>query len=178
MFHSFMFLVLSTSQYGAMQAHEDSVYIYNTYTASVKTFEQTTQPDEWKEESGRVLKLTEAAIQRLSEYNKAKYESVEDINKEGVGFAQVFPKPSSLTASDFVKAVNNVSTTEPAKEIAFKVLDPITHFMTGANGKGKIPYVTMNYYAKGRILVKSEKLDPITLKPLETDGPVAENSSR
>jgi len=182
MFQYLAFLVLSTSTsvYGPKQAHHDSVFIYNAYTESAKVFEQTTKPGHWNAVNDSVAQLTAAAIQRLTQYNKTNYAPVDELNREGVGEAFVFPQPSNATFIDNAKAEGELKaeTTKTgdaqtsAKEIAFKVLDDQTHFMIAADGKGKIPYVVMNYYAKGRVLVKSEKLDPITLKPIETSAPV------
>ena len=171
MFQSLMFLVLSASQYGPVQAHNDSLYIYNTYTESARVFEQCTLPEQWKVVNDSVTLVTSAAFLRLHKYNKEKYTAADELNREGVGVALVFPQPSPLT-DDNLKAETKASANSNAsagKEIAFKVLDEQTHFLIGANGKGRIPYIVMNYYAKGRILVKSEKLDPITRKPIETE---------
>lgn len=178
MFPSFMFLVLSTSQYSAVQAHSDSVFIYNTYTESVKVFEQATEPGQWKAVDDSVALVTAASFLRLHKYNKQVYAPVDELNREGIGVALVFPHPSDFTAPDGNKADNQAQndakqynkTPGSEREIAFKVLDEQTHFLIGANGKERTPYVVMNYYAKGRILVKSEKLDPITLKPIETEA--------
>ena len=183
MFQYLAFLVLgtSTSVYGPKQAHQDSVFVYNAYTESAKVFEQTTKPARWNAVSDSVNQLTSAAIVRLSAYNKVNFTPVNELNREGVGEALVFPQPSDAVFKDNAKPENDLkaeanktadSQAVAAKEIAFKVLDDQTHFMTSADGKGKIPYVVMNYYAKGRILVRSEKLDPVTFQPIETSAPV------
>ena len=183
MFQYLAFLVLGASAqvYGPAQAHQDSAFVYNAYTEGAKVFEKTTKPGQWNAVNDSVAQLTSAAILRLTNYNKVSYAPVDELNREGVGEAFVFPKPSNTVFVDNVKAVKELKDepTRPGntqaaaeKEIAFKVLDDQTHFMTGADGKGKIPYVVMNYYAKGRILVRSEKLDPVTLQPIETSAPV------
>ncbi len=71
---------------------------------------------------------------------------------------------------EVVSESKDVDSAVQAKEIAFKVLDRQTRFLVSANGKTKTPYVIMNYYAKGRILVKTEKLDPINFLPLKVDN--------
>lgn len=189
MLHSIMFLLLSASQYGPMQAHNDSLYIYNTYTESAKVFEASNDPNEWKTVSDSVSKVTAAAISRLNKYNNQNYVPVDELNREALGVALVFPKPTEVFVADAetkadVKATANTSETAtttiaPEKEIAFKVLDEQTHFLIGPNGKGRTPYVVMNYYAKGRILVKSEKLNPVTLQPIQiqAEGPGLATSS-
>jgi hypothetical protein len=181
MFQYLAFLVLSTSVYGPKQAHQDSAFIYKTYTDGAIVFEQTSKPGQWNAVNDSVAQLTAEAILRLSNYNKVNYAPVKELNRESVGEAMVFPEPSDAVFVDNAKAINDIKTetnkaadtqAAPAKEIAFKVVDEQTHFMTAADGKGKIPYVVVNYYAKGRILVKREKLDPITLEPIETSAPV------
>ena len=185
MFHSIIFLVLSaTTQYTNVQAHQDSLFIYNAYTESAKVFEEATEPIQWKTVNDSVGKATAEAFVRLHKYNKTKYVAADELNREAIGVALVFPQPSNLTDADFAKSSTDLKadagrTIEaPAgKEIAFKVLDEQTHFIIGPNGKGRIPYVVMNYYAKGRILVKSEKLDPITHNLISVDYPGLATSS-
>lgn len=174
MFHSIIFLLLSATQYGPVQAHEDSLYIFNTYTASAKVFEECTQPGQWKPVSDSLTQVTAAAFARLHKYNKEAYAAVDELNKEAVGVALVFPEPKGLNVTENTQT-NTAKTNVPGndKEIAFKVLDEQTHFLIGPNGKGRIPYVVMNYYAKGRILIKSEKLNPVTHQPIQVPTEVA-----
>jgi hypothetical protein len=183
MFQYLAFLVLGTSVsvYGPRQAHQDSAFIYKTYTDGAIVFEQTSKPGQWNAVNDSVAQLTAQAILRLSNYNKVNYAPVKELNRESVGEAMVFPEPSNAVFIDNPKPetgskaeTNKTGGAQsiPVKEIAFKVIDEQTHFMTAPDGKGKIPYVLMNYYAKGRILVKSEKLDPVTLQPIETSAPV------
>lgn len=198
MFHSIMFLLLSASQYGPMQAHNDSLYIYNTYAASAKVFEAGTQANKWKTLSDSVNQVTASALMRLNKYNNESYAPVDELNKEGLGSALVFPKPGEMFEANVEpKADAKVepsadtkvepkaeeketdNTSVEGKQVAFKVLDEQTHFLIGPNGKGRTPYVVMNYYAKGRILVRSEKLNPITLQPIQivAEGPGLATSS-
>ena len=172
MFHSIIFLLLSTSQYGPIQAHNDSLYIYTVYTESAKVFETSTQPAEWKSLSDSVTQVTAAAFIRLNKYNNANYAPVNELNREALGVALVFPKPvemAGISIEPKAETKETANTNVIQKEIAFKVLDEQTHFLIGANGKGRTPYVVMNYYAKGRILVRSEKLNPVTHEPIKTE---------
>ena len=180
MFPSLMFLVLGVTQYGPEQAHSDSMFIYSTYTESAKFFKQATEPGQWKAVDDSVTKVTAAAFLRLHRYNKESYKPIDELNRETVGVALVFPLPLGLSSPDNSKAeITEKNAPAPTLEIAFKVLDEQTHFLIPANGKGRIPYITMNYYAKGRILVKSEKLNPVTHLPIEipTVGPGLATSS-
>ena len=171
MFHAILFLLLGATQYGNQQAHEDSMFIYNAYTESAKVFEEATEPKQWKKVDDSVAQVTALAFARLHKYNKEKYASSDELNRETIGVALVFPQPSTILVAETKPNTEvKAGATDPTKEIAFKVLDEQTHFLLGANGKGRVPYVVMNYYAKGHILVKSEKLDPITLKPIETEA--------
>ena len=178
MFHSIVFLLLNATLYTNVQAHQDSLLIYNAYTASAKVFEEATEPTQWKVVNDSVTKVTAEAFARLHKFNKTKYDAVDELNREAIGVALIFPQPSNFIPGEATKSEAN-KTVDPAsgKEIAFKVLDEQTHFQVGPNGKGRVPYVVMNYYAKGRILVKSEKLDPITLKPIEVVSPGLPTSS-
>ena len=177
MFH-LIFLLLGPTQYGAIQAHNDSLYIYNTYTESAKVFDQCTQPAEWKPVKDSVSRVTAEAFMRLHKYNKQSYEPVDELNKEAVGVALVFPQPVGLAEPEQkASAKTAVNPSGSDKEIAFKVLDEQTHFLIGPNGKGRIPYVVMNYYAKGRILIRSEKLNPVTHLPIQTEEPGLATSS-
>ena len=171
MIHSIMFLLLnaSTGLYGPVQAHQDSLFIYQAYAQGDTLFEQASEPGQWKAINDSIAKVTAPAFARLHHYNKEQYASVDELNRETVGVALVFPEPKGLPLADANKQDAN-KVAEPVlteKDIAFKVLDEQTHFLIGPNGKGRIPYVVMNYYAKGRILVKSEKLNPVTLQPIQ-----------
>jgi hypothetical protein len=169
MFH-LIFLLLAPTQYGATQAYSDSMYIYNTYAESAKVFDQCTQPGQWKPIQDSLTRVTADAFARLHKYNKEAYAPLDELNKEAVGVAYVFPQPVGFTQPE-QKTSDKASATSSGsdKEIAFKVLDEQTHFMVGPNGKGRIPYITMNYYAKGRILIKSEKLNPVTHQPIQVE---------
>lgn len=177
MLHSIVFLLLSATQYGPVQAHQDSLFIYNAYTQSDTLFERAAEPQQWKEVSDSIEHVTADAFNRLHKYNKEKYAPVDELNREAIGVAFVFAQPSIFTAPDGAKPgtdlktdANNTAANDAAgKQIAFKVLDEQTHFLIGPNGKGRTPYVVMNYYAKGRVLVKSEKLNPVTLQPIQTE---------
>ena len=178
MFHSIMFLLLNASIYGPVQAHQDSLFIYQAYVQGDTLFEQASEPGQWKAINDSIAKVTAPAFARLHKYNKEQYASVDELNRETVGVALVFPEPKGLALPDAGKQEADKVAAAPLseKDIAFKVLDEQTHFLIGPNGKGRTPYVTMNYYAKGRILVKSEKLNPVTLQPIQirTEGqPVA-----
>ena len=185
MFHTIVFLLLgATTQYTNVQAHQDSLLIYNAYTESAKVFEQATEPIQWKVVNDSVGQVTAEAFVRLHKYNKTKYVAADELNREAIGVALLFPQPSGLTDADLTKSPNDfkadagrVVEAPAGREIAFKVLDEQTHFLIGPNGKGRIPYIVMNYYAKGRILVKSEKLDPITLKVIQVEYPGLATSS-
>ena len=171
MFHSIMFLLLSATQYEPVQAHQDSMFIYNAYTESAKVFEQATGPRQWKAVDDSVAQITAAAFARLHKYNKEKYADIDELNREAIGMDMVFPQPSTFILPDASSTPTTASApAAAAKDIAFKVLDEQTHFLIGPNGKGRIPYVVMNYYAKGRILVKSEKLNPVTHLPIQIPG--------
>ncbi len=171
MFH-LIFLLLGPTQYGPLQAHNDSLYIYNTYTESAKVFEASTQPAEWKPVGDSVAQVTAPAFARLHKYNKEAYASIDELNKEAVGVALVFPRPSDFVIPQ-ATCTSSAAAITPGndKEVAFKVLDEQTHFLIGPNGKGRIPYIVMNYYAKGRILIRSEKLNPVTHLPIQTEEP-------
>ncbi len=184
MFHAILFLLLGATQYTNVQAHQDSLLIYNAYTESAKIFEQATEPAQWKAVNDSVVQVTAEAFVRLHKYNKTKYVAADELNREAIGVALIFPQPSTFVVGDATKSAADLKTdanrtvAAPAgKEIAFKVLDEQTHFLIGPNGKGRTPYIVMNYYAKGRILVKSEKLDPITLKIIAVEYPGLATSS-
>ena len=176
MFHFLILLLVGSSEYNAEQAHNDSLFIYNTYSESAKFFEQATEPGQWKVVDDSVARVAAPAFARLHKYNRSKYVAIDELNREAVGVALVFPRPSNWDPADITKPTSDLKAdanqgaseiSGSGKEIAFKVLDEQTHFLVGPNGKGRIPYVTMNYYAKGRILVRSEKLNPVTLKPID-----------
>ena len=172
MFHSIMFLLLNATVYGPVQAHQDSLFIYQAYVQGDTLFEQAAEPGQWKPINDSIARVTAPAFARLHRYNKEQYASVDELNRETVGVALVFPEPRGLAAPDVTKTDANKVTGAPVsdKDIAFKVLDEQTHFLIGPNGKGRIPYIVMNYYAKGRILVKSEKLNPVTHLPIQIPG--------
>ena len=173
MLHSIMFLLLNAATvYGPVQAHEDSLFIYQAYVQGDTLFEQAAEPAQWKAINDSIAKVTAPAFARLHHYNKEQYASVDELNRETVGVALVFPEPKGLPVAEVNKQDANKVAAAPLsdKDIAFKVLDEQTHFLIGPNGKGRIPYVVMNYYAKGRILVKSEKLNPVTHLPIQIPG--------
>ena len=175
MFHSIMFLLLNASIYGPVQAHQDSLFIYQAYVQGDTLFEQASEPGQWKAINDSIAKVTAPAFARLHKYNKEAYTSVDELNRETVGVALVFPEPKGLATAEanIPEATKTAAAPLSDKDIAFKVLDEQTHFLIGPNGKGRIPYVVMNYYAKGRILIKSEKLNPVTHLPIQVPTEVA-----
>ena len=181
MFQFLVLLVVNSTQYNATEAHEDSLFIYNAYSESARFFEQATEPGQWKAVNDSVSLITAEAFARLHKYNHSKYIAIDELNREAVGVALIFPQPSKLSSTDVakpgdLKADANQGASETSgsgKEIAFKVLDEQTHFLIGPNGKGRIPYITMNYYAKGRILIRSEKLNPVTHLPIQVQTEAA-----
>jgi hypothetical protein len=180
-------LLLSTSEYGPSQAHQDSLFLYNSYKESAKMLENTTKPGQVYMVDDKLAQATAAALLRLSTFNNQTYEAEKEYNKEGVGVAFDYPRPSAFIESVPKVSPNMLSqpkqpdrqayaaklsapSTDPheTRPIAFKVLDNQTHFIV-KNGKTTTPYVLMNYYAKGRILVKTEKLNPVTFEPIQSE---------
>jgi len=162
MIHYMFLLMLGNSSYSAIQAHQDSMFLYKTHKESIAILENSTEVFALDE---KLMKASESALLRLSTFNKETYEPTDERNKEGVGVAFAYPEPSP-----FAPVQKTIAPDEPP--VAFKVLDRQTRFMVGKNGKTTLPYVLMNYYAKGRILVKSEKLNPVTFEVIQSEDAV------
>jgi hypothetical protein len=170
----------------AEQARLDSLTVYMHYKESITLLKNATDTDAWYAYEDSMNRKISCALVRLRKYNNETYMPVEEFNREGMGVAFAYPKPSDGWLKDLrtqrlnheaemaekakAKSAPVPVASEPQKEegpVAFTVLGQQTHFMVSNNGKTKTPYIEMYYYAKGRVLVRVEKINPVTLKPIE-----------
>ena len=141
------------------QAHQDSLFIYNYYKGSIEVLKNTTYPQKWYELNDSLDRATACAFRRLSLHNKSPYKPAKKFDRQGVGEAYDFPTPYDR------------------EQIAFTVIERQTKFLVSDNGRKKTPYIEKLCFNKAHELVKTEKLDPITLKPLpEESKPLLVNS--
>ena len=145
----FLLFILTTTACNKEQSHRDSVLIYNAYAGSITRLQNITDPQEWYALEDSLDRATACAFRRLSLYNKRDYVPVKKYDKQGVGEAYSFPEP-----------------TDPNR-ISFSLIDKQTTFLITDDGKSTIPYVERLYFNNGKVLIKTEKLDPITLQPLK-----------
>lgn len=135
-----------------LQAHEDSVTIYNAYTDNIKVLTDITDHQKWYGIQDSLDKLTACCFRRLSLYNGKVYHPLKEYNKEGFGVAYFYPQP-----------------VDTLKQTYFSVIDLQTKFILRDDGKTKIPYNERWYFGEDHSLVKIEKLDPVTLDPLKPE---------
>ncbi|MES2621396.1 MAG: hypothetical protein V4615_11155 [Bacteroidota bacterium] len=182
----YLFLLLLGPESEVVQSRTDSLIIYRAYKESIEVLKNTSDPERWYAYEDSLSRATACSFLRLSKFNKVTYQHAIEFNKEGMGVAFSYPKPSDAWLEDLrakrqptvpkVELQAKAPVAEPLtvpiekKEVgpvAFTVLDHQTHFMVTNNGKTKTPYIELYHYAKGRVLVKVEKINPITLKPIE-----------
>lgn len=182
---SYLFLLLLGPESEVVQSRNDSLIIYRAYKESIEVLKNTTDPEQWYAYEDSLSRVTACSFLRLSKFNKETYQPAMEFNKEGMGVAFSYPKPSDAWLEDLrakrqssvpkvemqakakVEPVPLESEKKEVGPVAFTVLDHQTHFMVTNNGKTKTPYIELYHYAKGRVLVKVEKINPITLKPIE-----------
>jgi hypothetical protein len=174
----------------AAQARLDSLTVYMSYRESIDVLKNATDQYTWFAYEDSLSRKVACALLRLRNYNNESYAPIDEYNREGMGVAYAYPQPTDGWLKDLraqrlsheaevagkakAKAAAEALASEPKKEVgpvAFTVLDHQTHFLVTNNGKTKTPYIEMYYYAKGRVLVKVEKINPITLKPIELPEP-------
>jgi len=164
MYALLLFLLLGGSSYklppgDAQQMYNDSLLIYNIYKTQIQTLRDAKETDRnaWYRREAMDDSTTACAFLRLQQYNKERYLPIDELNKEGMGVAYMYPVPSVISYPG-----QFVSTTPTFR---YATLDMQTHFITDSTGKTRIPYVIKYYYDKQRLLFK-DTLNPITLEKL------------
>ena len=153
------------NEYDAVARYNDSLLIYNTYSAQIehlKTLKET-ERHAWYLSDADKDRLTACAKLRLKKYNHESYEPVTVFEREGMGTAYAYPKPGVVehkTAQAFAKT--------DVPKYHFVVYDKQTRFLC-PNCCMRVPYVLKMIYDKGRLLL-TEKLNPITFEKLIADA--------
>jgi hypothetical protein len=137
--------ILNAQVYGTMQAHEDSMLIYQTYKSQVDFIEYAAKDSNYKQAWYKRIShddsITTAAKIRLENWNKVSYEPATISDHEGLGTAMSYPEPTM-------------------KKVKFSITDPQTKFIIKADGKTKSPYIEKTYFDEGGAVINIEKLDP------------------
>jgi hypothetical protein len=168
----------------AAQSRLDSLSVYMAYKESINVLKDATDEQVWYAYEDSLSRKVACALVRLRNYNHESYQPIDEYNREGMGVAYAYPQPgdgwlkdlhaqrisyeTELAAKEKAKVVPPPVAVEPkvVGPVAFTVLEHQTHFLVSENGKTKTPYIEMYYYAKGRVLIRIEKINPITLKPI------------
>jgi hypothetical protein len=173
----------------ASQSRLDSLSVYMAYKESIEVLKNATDEQVWYAYEDSLSRKVACALVRLRKYNNESYQPIDEYNREGMGVAYAYPQPgdgwlkdlhaqrmsyeAGLAAKEKAKAAPAPVAIEPkvVGPVAFTVLEHQTHFLVSDNGKTKTPYIEMYYYAKGRVLIRIEKINPITLKPIDLPVP-------
>ena len=153
------------NNYDAAARYNDSLLIYNTYSAQIEQLKKLkeTEMQSWYQSDAANDRLTACAKLRLKKYNHQNYEPATVFEREGMGTAYAYPKPGTTEH----KAPDAFAKTS-VPQYHFTVYDKQTHFLS-PNSCLRIPYVIKMVYDKGRLLL-AEKLNPVTFEKLIADG--------
>lgn len=152
-----LFIFLIFPALGHSQAFEDSLYIYNIYKDELSSLEHTHDYMTWAIREATDDSLTAPAFERLKKINGMPYLPTIIRNKESVGTAYQYPKPSGMIAKNIEVDSN---------KIKFSVIVWQTKFITNNKGKTRIPYIERVYFGFDDIPKFVEKLSPVTWEKL------------
>jgi hypothetical protein len=141
-----------------IEACRDSLFVYNTYKNQVETLANTTNYQAWRQTEYIDALMTEKAFERLERLNGVPYEPVETLNKEGLGTAYKYPKPTG--------AVDNYADIDRT-DIKFSIMLPQTRFITDINGMTRVPFIIRAYFGTNGEEKYMELLDPYTCEALK-----------
>lgn len=171
MFHFLVILMLGANpQPAQMQAHEDSLIIYNAYKSSVRLLKETTDMHQWYKMEDTLSFGTACAFRRLKLYNNEEYKPLMVYEKKGMGVAPYYPPPS-----DILNITPDLRGDEEALSLyrttAYSVIGQQTKFLLNDKGRSVAPYIERVYFDAESNIIKIVKLNPITHLPLIEQEP-------
>src|SRR5579871_676538 len=124
----------TTDGYDLLARYNDSLLIYKTFTGEVSLLQAADNRELWIAKQTHDAYLTADAFSRLKAFNKEEYRFIDEFTKEAFGEAHSYPAPTMIFTIR-----------------RYTFLDKQTRFITGKDGKTKIPYLLRITFEKGKV---------------------------